>query len=147
MTLIYILPVGRLSMGRRFRRKDEERVIARRRIARLFELAHRRTIEDEPALAERAVRLARRIGMRYQTGLRPDERDRVCRSCNAYLAPGNTARIRVEAGVKKTTCLRCGATRRRPYRAEQKARRRQAASGPGDGRGAPQGPVQEEKGT
>lgn len=110
-------------MGRRFRRKSEERGIARRRIVRLFELAHRRTLADEPELADRSVALARRIAMRYQTGLRPQERDRICRTCSAYLAPGKTARVRVEQGVKRVTCLRCGATSRRPYRAEQRARR------------------------
>ncbi len=115
-------------MARRFRRKDEERHIARRRIARLFEVAHLRIRSGEPDLAHRAVGLARRIGMRYQTGLAAEQRDRVCRGCGNYLAPGSTARIRVRAGATHTTCLRCGRTMRRPYRREQKARRLERAA-------------------
>lgn len=110
-------------MGRRFRRKSEERAIARRRISRLFELAHHRMLEDEPDLADRAVALARRIAMRYQTGLKTHERDLLCRQCGGYLFPGRNARIRVHGGMKRVNCLRCGHTSRRPYRAEQRARR------------------------
>lgn len=130
-------------MGR-FRRKAEERVVARRRIDRLFALAHRRMLEGEEVLADRSVRLGRRIAMRYQTGLTPGQRDSVCRACNGYLAPGRSARIRVEGGMKRTTCLRCGAVYRRPYRREQKARRTtrqadRAADRNGAGRNSPPG--------
>lgn len=120
-------------MARRHRRKAEERLIARRRIARLFALAHERMLEGEGELADRAARLGRRIAMRYQTGLSPSERDRLCRRCNSYLAPGRTARVRVGDGMKRITCLRCGAVYRRPYLREQKERRRSrqpAAEGP-----------------
>lgn len=115
-------------MGRRFRKKHLERALARRRISRLFELAHRRTLEEDPAHADRSVQLARRIAMRYQTGLTADQRDRTCNGCRGYLAPGVTARIRVQDSAKRTTCLRCGHHHRRPYLAEQKAKRAASAA-------------------
>lgn len=110
-------------MARRFRQKGIERQVARRRIDRLFELAHGRALSGELPLADRAVTLARRIAMRYQTGLEPHQRDRVCRTCGRYLAPGSSARVRVEDGMRRSTCLACGTTKRRPYRREQRERR------------------------
>lgn len=110
-------------MGRR-RNKHAERLIARRRIRHLLETARRRQRESATRYAERAVALARRIAMRYQTGLRPDERDQVCRGCGRLLAPGATARVRLRDGAKRITCLACGHTQRRGYRREQKERRR-----------------------
>ncbi len=94
------------------------------RVRHLFGLARRRLREDDPASATRSVGLARRIAMRYQTGLPKDLRGRVCRPCGAALVPGRTARVRVRSGMVRTTCLGCGNTQRRPYVAEQKARRR-----------------------
>lgn len=123
-------------MGRRHRRKGQERAIARRRIEHLFELARRRLRDDadgvDPEGARRATHLGRRIAMRYQTGLPVGLRDRICRSCTEPLVPGRTARIRVETGAVRTTCLGCGATQRRPYIREQKARRADRAHARGD---------------
>lgn len=116
------------TVGRRHRRKGEERQIARRRIEHLFELAHRRTLAGDDKLADRAVGLARRIAMRYQTGLLRGERDRLCRSCHAYLAPGTSARVRAHGGMVRTTCLTCGHVQRRPYLREQAERRAMRAS-------------------
>ena len=109
-------------MGRR-RNKHAERIIARRRIRHLLETARRRLREGETRYAARAVALARRIAMRYQTGLQPHERDQVCRECSSLLAPGKNARVRLRAGAKRITCLECGHTQRRGYQREQKERR------------------------
>lgn len=110
-------------MARRFRRKQDERRIALGRIGHLFDLARRRLTEGDRASAVRSVRLGRRIAMRYQTGLPKELRDRYCRGCEGPLMPGQTARIRVRSGMVRTTCLACGETQRRPFLAEQKARR------------------------
>ncbi len=112
-------------MGRR-RNKQAERIVARRRIRQLLEAARRRLREGEPVYAKRAVALARRLAMRYQTGLRAEERDRIC-ECGTILIPGNNARVRLRAGAKRLTCLECGAVKRRGYRREQKERRLQRA--------------------
>lgn len=108
----------------RRRDKQAERSLARARIRHLLELARRRLREGETALALRTTALARRIAMRYQTGLRRDEREQVCRACGALRVPGRTARIRLRGGKKSITCLACGTTERQGYRAEQKARRK-----------------------
>jgi ribonuclease P protein subunit RPR2 len=109
-------------MARR-RNKQAERAIARRRIRHLLEAARRRLREGEQGHSRRAVSLARRLAMRYQTGLRPQERDQVCRECSSLLLPGKNARVRLRAGMKRITCLECGNTQRRGYQKEQKARR------------------------
>lgn len=111
-------------MAKRFRKKHLERDVARRRIEHLFEVARRRVREGETDWARRAVDLARRVAMRYQTGLPTHLRDQVCPGCKGPLVPGRTARVRVEQGKKSTTCLECGTVRRRPYRKEQRERRK-----------------------
>jgi ribonuclease P protein subunit RPR2 len=101
-------PLGRAV---RRRNKGAERQVALQRIRRLIELAG-------PAEAERArryVRLARRIGMRYQVSLPREVRRRVCRECDALLVPGRTARVRTTDGRVSVTCLACGTVKRYPY--------------------------------
>lgn len=111
-------------MARR-RNKQAERMVARRRIRQLLETASRRLVEGDRDHARRAVALARRIAMRYQTGLAPHQRDRICGHCQMVLVPGRNARVRVGAGAKRVTCLDCGTVKRRGYLREQKRRRKE----------------------
>ena len=99
----------------RRRKKAAEREVARDRIVRLIELADARQ-RDRSDLADRYVRLARRIGMRYQVSLPADVRRRVCRGCDGLLVPGRTARVRLTAGRVSITCLRCQTVKRFPVR-------------------------------
>jgi len=98
----------------RRRNKGAERELALERVRRLFVLAQQATPED-PKLAERYVRLSRRIAMRYQVSLPRDIRRRVCRGCDGLLLPGRSARVRMTNGRVSVTCLRCGAVKRYPY--------------------------------
>jgi len=93
------------------RDKGEERGIATARIRRLLDLAGR-----EPAYADRYASLAWRLAQRYQTGLPPEAKGRVCRACGSLLVPGRTATVRVSSGRVVSTCRGCGAIRRRPLR-------------------------------
>lgn len=110
-------------MARR-RNKQAERMVARRRIRQLLDTASRRLVEGDRDHARRAVALARRIAMRYQTGLAPHQRDRICSGCQMILVPGRNARVRVGSGAKRVTCLECGTVKRRGYLREQKERRK-----------------------
>ena len=106
------------------RKKGQERRIAAERIETLFRLAEQEGHKGNLPRADRYVELARKIGMRYNVRLPSEFKRRVCRECHAYLLPPKTARVRIGESRLVTTCLRCGAVMRFPYRREQQARRR-----------------------
>lgn len=89
--------------------------IARERIDILFEEAERQ-FEERPERANRYVELARRIAMRFNLALPEEYRRSFCGACHSYLKPGANAQVRVEEGVRRTTCGECGEVNRLPYR-------------------------------
>ena len=86
--------------------------IAQERVTDLFGLAQRAASGDHPELADRYVRLARRIGMRYNVRLLPEFRELYCRSCSTFWVEGRTVRTRLRDGHRVRTCLSCGRARR-----------------------------------
>jgi ribonuclease P protein subunit RPR2 len=89
--------------------------IAAERISALFALAEREARGDFPELADRYVRLARRIGMRYNVRLPPEYAEAYCRGCSRFWVEGRTVRTRLRSGRRVRTCLVCGRERRVPY--------------------------------
>ena len=97
------------------RDKGEERAVARERVARLIQLADEGARAGRIDRADRYVQLAWLVKTKYQlrgSGIEA----RICRSCQAFLAPGRTARVRLTGGKRSVTCLACGATRRKLLR-------------------------------
>lgn len=94
------------------RDKKEERAIARDRLARLVELAEAAVRAGQHARADRYAELGWRVKTTYQLRGTPLD-GRVCRACRAFLS-ASTMRVRLQAGHRSVTCLRCGAVRRRP---------------------------------
>ncbi|HTP54813.1 MAG TPA: ribonuclease P protein component 4 [Thermoplasmata archaeon] len=90
--------------------------IAHERIDDLFALAAREFANGEPALADRYVVLARKVGTRYNVRLLPEYRELYCRACSAYWVEGRTVRTRLRAGRRVRSCLACGHERRTPLR-------------------------------
>jgi ribonuclease P protein subunit RPR2 len=90
--------------------------VAAERISDLFALAEREAAGASPALADRYVQLARRIGMRYNVRFLPEYREVFCRGCSRYWVEGRTVRTRLRSGRRVRTCLACGRERRVPYR-------------------------------
>lgn len=86
--------------------------IARQRVGDLFALAEREAATGHAELANRYVRLARRIGMRYNVRLLAEYRDLYCRECSAYWTEGRNVRTRLRRGHRVRTCLACGRERR-----------------------------------
>jgi len=86
--------------------------VAQERIADLFALAERESASGTGALADRYVRLARKIGTRYNVRLLPEYREVFCRGCSSYWVEGRTVRTRLRGGRRVRTCLRCGRRRR-----------------------------------
>jgi ribonuclease P protein subunit RPR2 len=98
--------------GRRGRRTGTMVRIARERVSDLFALAEREAGGGHVDLADRYVRLARRIGMRYNVRIAPEYRELFCRGCSGYWIEGRTVRTRMRSGCRVRVCLRCGRTRR-----------------------------------
>ena len=94
--------------GRQGLRTAQMREVARTRIILLFTQAQVAAEGGDLVRAGRYVRLARRIGTRYNVRIPRLFRERFCRHCLAYLHEGRTVRTRLHPGRKVRTCLACG---------------------------------------
>ena len=90
--------------------------IAKQRIDDLFALAQEEAATSSTYLPHRYVRLARRIGMRYNVRLLPEYAELYCRGCSSFWTEGRTVRTRLHDGRRIRTCLVCGRLRRLPLR-------------------------------
>jgi RNase P subunit RPR2 len=90
--------------------------VARDRMEGLLRMGGERLSAGDPASAARYVRLARKIGMRYNVRMSPAMRRSFCPSCSSYLSEGINARTRLKAGRVTRTCLACGAVTRMGFR-------------------------------
>ncbi|KXS44359.1 MULTISPECIES: ribonuclease P protein component 4 [Methanohalophilus] len=99
----------------RKKQKNLMKDLAKQRIERLFKLAEA-SYSVHPHRSNRYVTLARRIGMRYRIRLPASLRRRVCRSCNSYLVPGSSSKVRLKKGTVCITCLSCGRKMCIPYK-------------------------------
>jgi len=88
--------------------------IARERIDRLRERARATASEGHHDRARRYVRRARRIAERNRLSLPRQFVRFTCDDCDAYLRPGDNARIRTQNGHVVVTCD-CGSQARYPY--------------------------------
>ena len=88
--------------------------IARERIERLRELAREATKSGETDRAKRYVRRARRVAERNRLSLPREFTRFTCDRCDAYLRPGENARVRLQDGHIVVTC-ECGQHARYPY--------------------------------
>ncbi len=88
--------------------------LAAERIDRLETLAKTAITHDDYPLAREYVRLAQRIAERNRIALSAQFKRHTCDACDLYLIPGQTARVRVQAGTIVWTCD-CGAHNRYPY--------------------------------
>lgn len=86
--------------------------IARERIDDLFALAEKEATAQHRELSDRYVRLARKVGMRYNIRLLAEYRELYCRACSSYWVEGVTVRTRLRSGRRTRACLICGHRRR-----------------------------------
>lgn len=94
--------------------KSSRMAIAVERIDRLETLARAAAKAGDEDRAREYVRLARRIAERNRLSLPRTFRRFTCDECDAYLVPGENARIRLQNGHVVITCS-CGAHARYPY--------------------------------
>ena len=96
--------------------------IALQRVRTLFRLA-REVVHEDPQLAQRYVKIARKIAMGTKLRLPREYRRLVCRHCKSFILPGVNCRIRIQSRRKPhvvITCLNCGKHSCMPLKGREK---------------------------
>ena len=93
-----------MSGRRRGRGSKNRRDKAEESIEHLSELILQSDKEISNLAARDLLRVSKRHGVRAESQIR----DLICRSCNTVLRPGENARVRIQDGFQRITCLDCG---------------------------------------
>jgi ribonuclease P protein subunit RPR2 len=105
----------RRPRGRTGRRTKEMIAIAKDRIDILMDLAKEEAVSKKnPQRAMRYVQHARNLGMKYNIRIDRKDRNHFCRTCNSYLGPTLTSRVRCQNGRIIIHCKNCGRVKRIP---------------------------------
>jgi ribonuclease P protein subunit RPR2 len=70
---------------------------------------------EDPALSDRYVHLARKISTRYKVRIPRELKRRFCKHCFSFLVPGKNCRVRTHEGKVVYYCLKCKKFMRFPY--------------------------------
>ncbi len=102
-----------------------QRGLVLERIHALFEQAGG-SFRKHPERSRRYMEMAARLSSRYNVRMPPELKRRFCRSCHAYLVPGENCRVRTSPSQRAVTitCLDCGRVSRHPYRREKSCKPR-----------------------
>ncbi|MCW4002158.1 MAG: ribonuclease P [Candidatus Bathyarchaeota archaeon] len=95
---------------------------ALQRIHTLFRLA-REVFREDPELANRYVKIARKIAMGTKLRLPREYRRLVCKHCKSFILPGVNCRVRIQSRREPhlvMTCLNCGRHSRMPLESREK---------------------------
>ena len=68
------------------------------------------------AIADRHMRLARRLAMKHRIRFTAAQKRQFCKGCWSFLWPGVTSRVRVRDRKTTVLCLICKRRQRIPYR-------------------------------
>ena len=110
-------------MKRKYQKKPQkQKEIALDRIKDLFKEA-KKVFKKDPKLANRYVKLAREMSMKYKVKIPSQLKRRFCKHCYSYLMPSVNARVRTREGKVVYYCLECKKYMRFPYLRERKAKR------------------------
>jgi ribonuclease P protein subunit RPR2 len=96
--------------------------IALQRVHTLFRLA-REVVHKDPELAQRYIKIARKIAMGTKMRLPKEYRRLVCRHCKRFILPGVNCRVRIQSRREPhvvITCLNCGKHSRMPLKSREK---------------------------
>ena len=95
---------------------------ALQRVRTLFRLA-REVIHEDPELAQRYVKIARKIAMGTKLRLPREYKRLVCKHCKSFILPGVNCRVRIQSRREPhvvMTCLNCGRHSRMPLKSREK---------------------------
>jgi len=87
--------------------KSEQKKIAEKRIKKLFYLAEKNALDKQFDLADRYIKIARKISMRYLVPIPKYYKRRFCKHCYNYLLPGENCRVRINNGKVLIYCNNC----------------------------------------
>ena len=87
--------------------KSEQKKIAKKRIKKLFYLAEKNALDKKLDLADRYIKIARKISMRYLVSIPKYYKRRFCKHCYSYLLPGENCRVRINKGKVLIYCNNC----------------------------------------
>ena len=94
-------------MTKRYSKKPANQVeIAKKRIKFLFNEA-KDVFKKDQNLANKHVKTARRIAMKYKTKLPSSLKKRFCKNCHSYLVPGVNSRVRIHKHRIIYYCFNC----------------------------------------
>ena len=111
-------------MKKIYSKKDSsKKEIARERIKILFKQA-KEVFKKDKSLANRYVKLARELAMKYKVRLPSELKRQFCKHCYSYLVPSVNVRVRTREGKVIYYCLECKKYMRFPYIKERKAKRK-----------------------
>lgn len=111
-------------MKHKYQRKPQKhKEIALIRIKTLFKQA-RYIFKKDKALANRYVKLARELSMKYKVPLPSNLKRQFCKHCHHFLMPSVNCRIRLQKTKVVYYCLDCKHYMRFPYLREKKAKRK-----------------------
>jgi len=90
--------------------------LAKERIERLFKLAETEALDNNFDRANRYVKLARKIGMRYNVRCPRKYKRRFCKHCFSYILPDINSRVRIRKGKIVIYCNNCNKYTRLPFK-------------------------------
>ncbi|MCK4364741.1 MAG: hypothetical protein KAW45_01685 [Thermoplasmatales archaeon] len=96
--------------------KKTQKIIAKNRIKKLFDMAEQKAHSANFDLANRYVNLARKISMRYLVPIPKEYKRRFCKHCYSYLLPHVTCRIRIHRNKIIIHCNNCNKFTRIPLK-------------------------------
>jgi|SRR3989344_5022969 len=109
-------------MTKRFHDKKKAKEIALERINVLFGEA-KDVFKKDKTLANRYVKLARELAMKYKVRIPVNLKRRFCKHCFNYLVPGVNLRVRTRNGNVVYYCLECKHYMRFGYLREKKCKK------------------------
>ena len=103
-------------MAKKYSKKPaEHKEIALERINTLFKEASG-VFKEDKKLANRYVKLARELAMKFKVRIPSHLKRRFCKHCYSYLMPGENLRVRTREGKVIYYCLECKKFMRIPTR-------------------------------
>ena len=105
-----------IKMPHKHHKKPANQVeIAKKRIKFLFNEA-KGVFKNDPNLASKYVKTARRIAMKYKIKLPSSLKKRFCKNCYSYLVPGVNSRVRIHKHRVIYYCFNCKHYMRHPVK-------------------------------
>ena len=90
----------------KYANKKEQKKIALERIEVLF-LEAKKVFKKDSKLADKYVKMAREMAMKYKVKIRQELKRKFCKHCYHYLMPSVNLRVRTREGKVIYYCLDC----------------------------------------